>query len=139
MILLDTGPIVAFFDASDDFYQICIDILKKIKEPLITTWPVLTEAFYLLGFSWKAQDNLWAFILRGGVEIFSPDLKMQARCRELMEKYKDLPMDLADGSLVVLAESKNLEKIFTLDHKDFKIYRFAKDKKFKLLPSRLSH
>ena len=139
MILLDTGPIVAFFDASDDFYQICIDILKKIKEPLITTWPVLTEAFYLLGFSWKAQDNLWAFILRGGVEIFSLDLKMQARCRELMEKYKDLPMDLADGSLVVLAESKNLEKIFTLDHKDFKIYRFAKDKKFKLLPSRLSH
>jgi predicted nucleic acid-binding protein len=139
MILLDTGPIVAFFDASDDFYQICIDILKKIKEPLITTWPVLTEAFYLLGFSWKAQDNLWAFILRGGVEISSLDLKMQARCRELMEKYKDLPMDLADGSLVVLAESKNLEKIFTLDHKDFKIYRFAKDKKFKLLPSRLSY
>jgi hypothetical protein len=139
MILLDTGPIVAFFDASDDFYQICIDILKKIKEPLITTWPVLTEAFYLLGFSWKAQDNLWEFILRGGVEISSLDLKMQARCRELMEKYKDLPMDLADGSLVVLAESKNLEKIFTLDHKDFKIYRFAKDKKFKLLPNRLRH
>jgi predicted nucleic acid-binding protein len=62
MILLDTGPIVAFFDASDDFYQTCVDILKKIKEPLITTWPVLTEAFYLLGFSWKAQDNLWEFI-----------------------------------------------------------------------------
>jgi predicted nucleic acid-binding protein len=48
-------------------------------------------------------------------------------------------MDLADGSLVVLAESKNLEKIFTLDHKDFRIYRFAKEKKFKLLPARLSH
>jgi predicted nucleic acid-binding protein len=139
MILLDTGPIVAFFDASDDFYQICIDILKKIKEPLITTWPVLTEAFYLLGFSWKAQDNLWEFILRGGVKIFSLDLKMQARCRELMKKYKNLPMDMADGSLVVLAESKNLQKVFTLDHKDFKIYRFAKDKKFKLLPSRLSY
>jgi len=60
-------------------------------------------------------------------------------CRELMKKYKDLPMDLADGSLVVLAESKNLEKVFTLDHKDFKIYRFARDKKFKLLPARLSY
>ncbi len=139
MILLDTGPIVAFFDASADYYQICIDILKMIKEPLITTWPVLTEAFYLLGFSWKAQDNLWEFISRGGVDIFSLDLKMQARCRELMKKYKDLPMDLADGSLVVLAESKNLEKVFTLDHKDFKIYRFARDQKFKLLPARLSY
>lgn len=138
MILLDTGPIVAFFDASDGYHHICIDILKKINEPLITTWPILTEAFYLLGFSWQAQDNLWEFILRGGVEIYSLDLKMQARCRELMEKYKDLPMDMADGSLVVLAESKNLEKVFTLDHKDFKIYRFAKNNKFKLLPARLS-
>ena len=137
MILLDTGPIVAFFDASDDYYQVCIDILKNIKEPLITTWPVLTEAFYLLGFSWKAQDNLWEFILRGGIEIFPFDAKTQTRCRELMKKYKDLPMDLADGSLVVLAESKDLKKVFTLDHKDFKIYRFAKNKEFKLMPARL--
>jgi predicted nucleic acid-binding protein len=137
MILLDTGPIVAFFDASDDYHQICIDILKNINEPLVTTWPILTEAFYLLGFSWQAQDNLWEFMLRGGIEIFPIDAKMQSRCRELMKKYKDLPMDLADGSLVVLAESKNLAKVFTLDHRDFKIYRFAKNKKFKLIPARL--
>lgn len=138
MILIDTGPIIAFFDASDDYHRICIDILKSINEPLITTWPVLTEAFYLLGFSWQAQDNLWEFISRGGIEIFPIDTKMQGRCRKLMKKYKDLPMDLADGSLVVLAESKNLERIFTLDHKDFQIYRFAKNKKFKLMPTRLS-
>jgi predicted nucleic acid-binding protein len=137
MILLDTGPIVAFFDASDDYHQICIDILKNINEPLITTWPILTEAFYLLGFSWQAQDNLWEFMSRGGIETFPIDAKMQSRCRDLMKKYKDLPMDLADASLVVLAESKNLAKVFTLDHKDFKIYRFAKNKKFKLTPARL--
>jgi predicted nucleic acid-binding protein len=139
MILLDTGPIVAFFDASDDYHQICIDILKNINEPLVTTWPILTEAFYLLGFSWQAQDNLWEFMLRGGIEIFPIDAKMQSRCRVLMKKYKDLPMDLADGSLVVLAEFKNLAKVFTLDHRDFKIYRFAKNKKFKLIPARLRY
>jgi predicted nucleic acid-binding protein len=139
MILLDTGPIVAFFDASDDYHQICIDILKNIHEPIVTTWTILTEAFYLLGFSWQAQDNLWEFMLRGGIEIFPIDAKMQSRCRELMKKYKDLPMDLADGSLVVLAESKNLAKVFTLDHRDFKIYRFAKNKKFKLIPARLQY
>ncbi len=66
MILLDTGPIVAFFDASDAYHKSCIKTLKRIKEPLVTSWSVLTEAFYLLGFSWAAQDNLWEFIMRGG-------------------------------------------------------------------------
>lgn len=137
MILLDTGPIVAFFDASDAYHQLCIETLKRIKEPLVTSWPVLTEAFYLLGFSWGAQDNLWEFIMRGGVEILSLDVKMQARCRRLMKKYKDLPMDLADSTLVVLAESRKMDRVFTIDHKDFKIYRLANEKKFKLLPSHL--
>ncbi|MFC1821584.1 type II toxin-antitoxin system VapC family toxin [Thermodesulfobacteriota bacterium] len=138
MILLDTGPIVAFFDASDNYHNLCIETLKKMKEPLVTSWPVLTEAFYLLGFSWGAQDGLWEFIMRGGVEILPLDVKMQARCRVLMKKYNDLPMDLADCTLVVLAESRGIEKIFTLDHRDFKIYRLAHKKKLRLVPASLS-
>ena len=137
MILIDTGPIVALFDASDSYHNLCVKELKGFNQPLITTWPVLTEAFYLLAFSWKAQDNLWEFIMRGGIEIPSLDVKMQSRCRELMKKYNDLPMDLADGTLVVLAESQGINRIFTLDHRDFKIYRIANRKKFKLLPSHL--
>ena len=137
MILLDTGPIVALFDASDDYHKSCVELLKAVNEPLITTWPVLTEAFYLLGFSWKAQDNLWEFIMRGGVEILSLDDKQKGRCRQLMEKYADLPMDLADGTLVVLAESRKVKKVFTLDHKDFQIYKPARIKSFTLLPSRI--
>ena len=137
MILIDTGPIVAFFDTSDAYHPLCIEALKDIKEPLVTTWAVLTEAFYLLGFSWKAQDNLWEFIMRGGLEVWSLEPKLQARCRKLMEKYRDLPMDLADGTLVVLGEYKKIRKIFTLDHKDFNVYRPAHTKKFKLLPPRL--
>ena len=128
---------MAFFDASDDFHKSCVELLKGVNEPLITTWPVLTEAFYLLGFSWKAQDNLWEFIMRGGVEVLSMDDKQQIRCRQLMEKYADLPMDLADGTLVVLAESKKVKKVFTLDHKDFQIYKPARIKNFTLLPSRI--
>jgi len=137
MILLDTGPLVAFFDASDNYHKTCVELLKGINESLITTWPVLTEAFYLLGFSWRAQDNLWEFILRGGVEVLSLDDKQQARCRRLMEKYADLPMDLADGTLVAMAESKNIKQVFTLDHKDFQIYKPARMRSFILLPSRI--
>ena len=137
MILLDTGPIVAFFDASDHYHHSCIELLKTVNEPLVTTWPVLTEAFYLLGFSWKAQDNLWGFITRGGVDILPLNDSQQARCRQLMEKYSDLPMDLADGTLVVLAESQKIKKVFTLDHKDFKIYKPTRIKYFTLLPARI--
>ncbi len=137
MILLDTGPIVAFFDSSDGYHKICVDLLKSVNEPLVTTWPVLTESFYLLGFSWKAQDNLWEFITRGGIEILSLDDMQQVRCRQLMEKYADLPMDLADGTLVVLAESKRVKKVFTLDHRDFQVYRPKHTKRFTLLPSRI--
>ena len=137
MILLDTGPIVAFFDASDNYHSLCLETLKKINEPLITSWPVLTEAFYLLGFSWRAQDNLWAFIMRGGLKTASLDPGMQMRCRKLMEKYRDLPMDLADGSLVAVAEQKDIQKVFTLDHKDFKVYRLKNKKRFRLMPPRI--
>ena len=98
---------------------------------------MLTESFYLLGFSWKAQDNLWEFITRGGVEILSLDDMQQVRCRQLMEKYADFPMDLADGTLVVLAESKRVKKVFTLDHRDFQVYRPKHTKRFTLLPSRI--
>jgi predicted nucleic acid-binding protein len=137
MILLDTGPIVALLDASDQYHAVCVEILKKISKPLITTWPVITEAFYLLGFSWRAQDNLWEFIIRGGLDIPPWDSHMQARCRQLMEKHRDLPMDLADGTLVVLAEYVSSTEIFTLDHKDFKVYRTRRGDAFKLLPARL--
>ena len=70
MILIDTGPIVAFFDRDDRYHALCVEILKEIRDPLITTWPVLTECFYLLNFSWEVQDSLWLFIQRGGIEIY---------------------------------------------------------------------
>jgi uncharacterized protein len=137
MILIDTGPLVAFFDASDDYHRLCLETLRDIRQPLATTWAVLTEAFYLLGFSWKAQDNLWEFVMRGGLEIMPVDARSCVRCRALMKKYRDLPMDLADGTLVAVAEGKRIENIFTLDHKDFNIYRPANGNCFKILPPTL--
>jgi hypothetical protein len=137
MILIDTGPLVAFFDASDRYHETCLDILKEMEEPLCTTWPVITESFYLLDFSYKAQDNLWQFLIRGGVEIANPEPVSWDRCRALMEKYQDLPMDLADASLVVVAEAKRIRRIFTLDHKDFSVYRPSHARRFELIPDKL--
>ncbi len=134
MIAIDTGPIVALFDKDDTYHIICRKVFQTIKEPLLTTWPVLTEAFYLLGFSSQVQDDLWEFIERGTVSIYHFDMHLMKRCRHLMKKYNDLPMDLADATLVAMAEAENITTIFTLDHKDFRIYRTKQKKPFKLLP-----
>jgi hypothetical protein len=137
MILIDTGPLVAFFDASDNYHRTCLDILKDLDGPLLTVWPVLTEAFYLLNFSWKAQDNLWEFLARGGIEIADLETRDMGRCRALMGKYRDLPMDLADAALIAAAEARKIESIFTLDHKDFSVYRPSHMKRLALIPQQL--
>ena len=137
MIIIDAGPIVAIFDKDDNYHGVCVEILKKIKEPLITTWPVITEAFYLLNFSLQVQDDLWEFIQRGGIKIEPLDKNIYSRCRELMKKYHNLPADITDISLVAIAEEMNISTIFTLDHKDFSFYRTKHKKSFILLPSRL--
>lgn len=137
MIIIDTGPIVALFDRDDNYHKTCLGILKGIKEPLITTWPVITEAFYLLNFSWQVQDDLWEFIQRGGILIESLDKNGYSVCRELMKKYHDLPIDLADATLVTVAEAKNITTVFTLDHKDFSLFKPKHRKHFTLLPSKL--
>lgn len=137
MTLIDTGPLVAFFDKDDRYHNLCVEVLKKIREPLITTWPVLTECFYLLNFSWEVQDSLWLFIRRGGIEIYPLEKELLTHCRELMKQYRDLPMDLADATLVALADAVLVPKIFTLDHKDFSIYRFKQKKRFTLIPSKI--
>lgn len=137
MIIIDTGPIVALFDKDDQYHQHCIEILKGIKEPLVTTWPVITEAFYLLNFSGSVQDALWQFIQRGGIRIEQSEENIYFRIRELMNKYHDLPMDLADATLVVLGEEKKLSTIFTLDHKDFCIYRPKHKRRFTLIPPKV--
>lgn len=135
MIIIDTGPIVAILDKDDKYHRLCVDILKIIKEPLITSWPVITEAFYLLNFSLQVQDTLWEFIERGGIKIESLDENFYSTCRELMKKYHDLPMDLADATLVAIGEAKGLTTIFTLDHKDFSIYKPKHKKYFTLIPA----
>lgn len=137
MILIDTGPLVALFDKSDNYHSACHATLKSLSPPLITTTPVLTEALYLLNFSWNVQDDLWEFITGSGLQVCDLHSGMLKACRELMRKYHDLPMDLADASLVALASEENISTIFTLDHKDFRIYRTKINKPFKLFPPKL--
>jgi len=134
MVIIDTGPLVALFDDSEPMHVTCNETIQALKEPLLTTWPVITEAFYLLGNWWKGQGELWDFILSGAVHIAEIPEDRHMRMKELMEKYSDKPMDLADASLVVLSEEHKTKTIFTLDRSDFSVYRPKHTPHFRIIP-----
>lgn len=123
MILTDTAPLVALFDPADGDHQRCVGILAKIEGPLCTTVPVLTEAFHLLSPGSVGSQRLIDFVMAQGLHVLYLDAGTLSRAFELMVQYADRPMDLADASLVVLAETLKLRKIFTLDRGDFATYR----------------
>ena len=123
MILVDTGAFVALFDKNDPYHVRCQQILKKRVEPLITTTPVLTEAFHLLSPNSQGANALRIFISAGGIKVWFFDTETLQTAFKLMEKYADRPMDFADASLVTAAQSLKTTRIFTVDRNDFTIYR----------------
>ncbi len=134
MIIIDTGPLVALFDKDDQYHNLCKKSLRLIKEPLITNWPVLTKAMYLLNFSSIAQDLCLSFIESAGIAVHGGNSHDLFRIRQLMEKYSDLPIDFTDASIIALAEAEKISTIFTLDHKDFRIYSPKHTKRFRIVP-----
>lgn len=134
MILIDAGPLVALIHADDHQHERCKEVFHSLSEPLGTVWPALTEAMYLLSFSWRAQDALWEMVETEAVRILPLDHNDVPRMKELMRKYRDLPMDLADAALARVAEREKLRRIFTLDRRDFEVYRSTRLGRFTILP-----
>jgi predicted nucleic acid-binding protein len=134
--LTDTGPLIALIDADDPDHVRCVEALDRLRLPMVTTWPAFTEAMYLLGRAsdWRAQNALWR--LQQRQDLLVPELSGAAlkRAAQLMAKYADRPMDLADATLVALAEERDDNRIFTLDG-DFHVYRFKGRRRFDVIPA----
>lgn len=133
-VLVDAGPLIALIDRSDPYHQACREALEAITDPLGTVWPAFTEAMYLLGSSAEAQRALWEMINLGGVNFMELGRQDCPRMCELMWKYRDLPMDLADAALVRVAERERIRRIFTVDRRDFELYRPHRLGRFQILP-----
>jgi uncharacterized protein len=129
MILVDTGPLVALFDPADAWHGCCVERLKEVREPICTTVPVLTEAFHLLELNSPGARGLMDFVADTGLAVWFLDDQSLSRAFELMQRYADVPMDFADASLVAAAEAMNARKVFTIDCKDFAVYRFRRGHK----------
>jgi predicted nucleic acid-binding protein len=127
---------VAVFDRGDPYHAVCTQTLKTLPpNGLLTTWPCLTEAMHFLGRAggFSQQDRLWEFIARGALQLFQPTLADERRARELMRKYANVPMALADASLVILAELTGFHTVFTVDN-HFRIYRIHDQDPFTVVP-----
>ncbi len=132
--LLDTGALVALLDKSEKNHERCTTFFEGFQGQLLTTEPVLTEAVYLLGPSVKAQKTCIEFVLKGGATLVPQSTESLSRAIALMEKYKDIPMDFADATLIALAEDTGIDEVFTLDRRGFSSYRIHGKKAFKIFP-----
>lgn len=118
---MDTGPLVAWLDKGDDDHARCAAFFAEYRGQLITTWPVLTEVCHLLPRHIVGRFMRW--VAAGGVVVREMLPTAADDIAGLMEKYEDLPMDLADASLVWLAGELGISEVITLDETDFGIYR----------------
>ncbi|TGL98011.1 type II toxin-antitoxin system VapC family toxin, partial [Leptospira jelokensis] len=125
--LIDSGPIIALFNSKDKFHKPTLKFLKSYTGELISTWPVVTEVVYILAFSVHAQADFLEWIERGSVQIVDLNLEDLKYIRNRMKKYSDLPMDLADASLMCISEKQGIERIISIDS-DFSIYKNLKGK-----------
>ena len=127
VVLVDTGPLVALLDPSDASRVVCRECLEALeRSDLVTTEAVVTEAAYLLDFSLQSQAALVKLLASGRPRVEALSSRDRLRAAELLVKYADLPMDYADATLVVLAERLGARQVFTLDRKDFAVYRVGR-------------
>jgi uncharacterized protein len=135
MVIVDTGFWVALMDTSDKHHQRAVEVLCCLKEQLITTVEVLTEVSHLL-LNKAGSFVMLRFILsieEGLSQVVSPSVNGLTRQHALMNKYRNLPMDLADASLVCLAEELGHGRILSADKRDFKTYKWKERKPFQNL------
>jgi uncharacterized protein len=118
VILCDTGPLVALVDGDDLHHSTCFATATALPaNSLITTWPCLTEAMHLLNRAagLEGQNGLWSYLADGVLQLHLPAEGEWKRMHELMNQYADMPLDLADASLISAAERLGERELFTID------------------------
>ena len=133
-VLVDTGPIVAILLESDEHHEACVEQLRHIRAPLLTCWPVVTEAAWLLREYPQAIRKILASFDGRAFEIVPLGETDLPGIAIVLAKYEGLRIQLADASLLHLANREGIEIMFTLDRRDFGVLRLAHGKKLRLIP-----
>ena len=133
-VLIDTGPIVAIASPQDSYHQLCLEQISLLQPPLFTCWPVLTEAAWLLREQTRALEAVFSGFDAGLFTLLPIDQESLPFIRTFLKKYSRLRAQLADAALMYLAERENI--IFTLDWRDFSVYRHGRHGHLRLMPTR---
>jgi|SRR5579864_1167103 len=133
-ILVDTGPLVAILSREDEYHTACVNALREMPSPLLSCWPVITEAAWLLRNSPRAVQQLLRSIDGVFLELMPLAGTEAEAIAALMKRYEDIHAQFADVALVYLAGREKIDTIFTLDQRDFSIYRFGRRRAFHIIP-----
>ena len=133
-LLLDTGGLVSLLDRSQSSHADFAGFFQRWRGPVVSTEAVLTEATHLLARVPGGPQACCDFFLEGGAVLVPSSTGSLSRCRELIQVYRDLPMDFADATLVALAEELSTNLVLTTDRRDFSVYRIEGKRKFRVRP-----
>jgi predicted nucleic acid-binding protein len=133
-VLLDTGPLVAILSRKDSSHRACVAQLRTITPPLLTCWPVITEAAWLLRHHPAAVHRLLSSFTAGWIKLLALEERDAEPIGTILQRYRKLNAQLADAALAHLAERERLDTVFTLDRRDFAVYRLSGSRSFRLLP-----
>ena len=134
MILCDAGVLLCLVDSSQLKHLAYRRTIQRLRKPLVTTWSCLTEAMYLALHrgGWMMQKQLSQLLLDKLLTIYEIQESDYMSLFALMEQYSDRPMDLADATLVLVAEKTGYRQILTLDS-DFLFYRIGNQDTFDII------
>jgi len=130
----DTGPLVAIVRSREKDHRKCVATLKAIRPPLLTCWPVLTEAAWLLRKEPGGFGALGGLVESGVVRVVELDETALAWIIAFLDRYASAGAQLADAALMYLAEREDIDTVFTLDRRDFSIYRTTHGRAPAILP-----
>lgn len=134
-VLLDTGPLAALFNPDDHDHDSALAWFKACDRPLLTTEAVVTELSYLLSDSTAMQAAAlrWMEQARSHRRLEIAPVDDHALLAGLIERYRNLPCDYADATLVALGNARDIRDIATLDERDFSVYRLKGNRSFRLV------
>lgn len=133
-VLADTGPIVAMFSEDDGFHAACLAALKNLRPPLLTCWPVVTEAAWLLRKRPRSLHQLFDGFNDGLFALLPFAADDLPAIAAIMKRYEDIGLQFADASLVHLAERESIHTLFTTDRRDFSIVRLRRNRALRIIP-----
>jgi predicted nucleic acid-binding protein len=136
-LLVDTGPLVALISERDAYHFICTEEAKSLQWPFYSCWPVITEATHLLKTQTDAVQKLLNWIRSSEIQILQLSISDVDRISGILKRYSDQSFDFADAALMHLAERENMQKVFTIDHRHFSVYRTRKRKRLSIVPATL--